>query len=190
MDCSTPGIPVLHYLLEFTQTHVHWISDAFQPSHPLSPPSPPALNVFLASGSFPMSRPFASGGQKIGASASASVLPVYIQFWFPLGLTGLIFFAVQGTLKSLLHHHNSNASILQCSVFFMVQLLHPYMTTRKTITLTVHTFVGIAVSLLLNTLSSFVITFLPKSKCFLISWLQSPSTVILEPKSLSLFPFQ
>ena len=148
----------------------------------------PAFSLSQHQGLFSVSWIFSSGSQSIGASAS--VLPMNIQFWFPLGLTGLIFFAVQGTLKSLLHHHNSNASILQCSVFFMVQLLHPYMTIRKTITLTVHTFVGIAVSLLLNTLSSFVITFLPKSKCFLISWLQSPSTVILEPKSLSLFPFQ
>ena len=134
-----------------------------------------------------MSQLFSSGGQRIGASASAispsSVYSVLISFridWFDL-------FAVQGTLKSLLHHHNSKASILQCSAFFMVQLLHPYMTTGKTITLTVHTFVGIVMSLLLN---SFVITFLPKSKRLLISWLKSPSTVILEPKSLSLFPFQ
>ena len=190
MDCSMPGFAVLHHFLEFAQIHIHWVYVAIPTISSSAVPFSSYLQSFPASVPLPMSWLFASGGQKIGASASASVLPVYIQFWFPLGLTGLIFFAVQGTLKSLLHHHNSNASILQCSVFFMVQLLHPYMTTRKTITLTVHTFVSIAVSLLLNTLSSFVITFLPKSKCFLISWLQSPSTVILEPKSLSLFPFQ
>ena len=98
--------------------------------------------------------------------------------------------AAQGTLKSLLQHHGSKASMLQRSVFFMVQLSHPYMTTRKTITLTIQTFVGKVMPLLFNMLSRFVIAFLPRSKCLLISWLQSPSTVILEPKKiiLSLFP--
>ena len=97
---------------------------------------------------------------------------------------------IQGTLKSLLQHHGSKASILLCSAFFIVQLSHPYMTTGKTIALTRCTFVGIVISLLFNVLSRFVITFIPRSKCLLISWLQSPSAVILEPKkiSLSLFP--
>ena len=90
--------------------------------------------------------------------------------------------AVQGTLKSLLQHHSSKASILQRSAFFTVQLSHPYMTTRKTIALTRQTFVGKVVSLLFNILSRLVITFLTRSKCLLISWLQSPSAVILEPK--------
>ena len=90
--------------------------------------------------------------------------------------------AAQGTLTSLLQHHSSKASILQCSAFFMVQLSHPYMTTGKTIALTRRTFVGKAMSLLLNMLSRLVITFLPRSKRHLISWLQSPSAVILEPK--------
>ena len=90
--------------------------------------------------------------------------------------------AVQGTLKSLLQHHSSKASILWCSAFFIVQLSHPYMTTGKTIALTRQTFVDKVMSLLFHMLSSLVITFLPKSKCILISWLQSPSTVILEPK--------
>ena len=105
--------------------------------------------------------------------------------------------AVQGTLKSLLQHHSSKASILQHSVFFIVQLSHPYMTTGKTIALTRRTFVGKVMSF--NMFSRLVITFLPRSKCLLISWLQSPSAVILEPKkseskedfgaqSLSLFP--
>ena len=89
--------------------------------------------------------------------------------------------AVQGTLKSLLQHHSSKASILHCSAFFIVQLLHAYITTGKTIALTRQTFVGKVMSLLLNMLSRLVITFLPRSKCLLISWLQSPSTVILEP---------
>ena len=90
--------------------------------------------------------------------------------------------AVQGTLKSLLQHHSSKASILRHSAFFIVQLSHPYMTTRKTIALTRRTFVDKIMSLLFNMLSRLVITFLPRSKCLLISWLQSPSAVILEPK--------
>ena len=92
--------------------------------------------------------------------------------------------AVQGTLKSLLQHRSSKASVLWCSAFFIVQLSYPYMTTGKTIALTRRTFVGKVMSLLLNMLSRLVITFLPKSKYLLISWLQSPSAVILEPKKL------
>ena len=92
--------------------------------------------------------------------------------------------AVQGTLKSLLQHHSSKASILQYSAFFIVQLSHPYMTTGKTIALTRQTFVGKIMSLLLNMLSGLVITFLPRSKHLLISWLQSPSAVILEPPKI------
>ena len=94
----------------------------------------------------------------------------------------LDFLAVQGTFESLLQHHSSKASILQCSAFFIVHLSHPYMTTGKTIALTRQTFVGKVMSLLLNMLSRLVITFLPRSKRLLISWLQSPSAVILEPK--------
>ena len=92
--------------------------------------------------------------------------------------------AVQGTLKSLLQHHSSKISILWRSVFFIVQLSHPYMTNRKTIALTRQTFVGKVMSLLFNMMSRFVIAFLPRSKCLLISWLQSPSAVILEPKKI------
>ena len=92
--------------------------------------------------------------------------------------------AVQGTLKSLLQHHSSKASILRRSAFFIVQLLHPYVTTGKTVALTRWTFVGKVMSLLLNRLSRLVITFLPRSKCLLISWLQSPSAVILEPPKI------
>ena len=92
--------------------------------------------------------------------------------------------AVHGTLKSLLQHHSSKASILLCSAFFIVQLSHPYMTTGKTITLTRWTFVGKVMSLLFNMLSSLVIIFLPRSKRLLISWLQSPSSVILEPRKI------
>ena len=99
---------------------------------------------------------------------------------FRIDWLGLL--AVQGTLKSLLQHHSSKASILMCSAFFIVQLSHPYMTTGKTIVLTRQTFVDKVMSLLFNMLSRLVITFLPRSKCLLISWLQSPSAVILEPK--------
>ena len=89
MDCSTPGLPVHHQLPELTQTLVHWVGDGIQPSHPLSSPSPPAFNLFQHQGLF-MSQFFASGGQSTGVSASASVLPVSIQDWFPLGWTGWI----------------------------------------------------------------------------------------------------
>ena len=92
--------------------------------------------------------------------------------------------AVQGTLKSLLQHHSLKAPILQCSAFFIVQLSHPYTTNGKTISLTRQTFVGKVMSLLLNMLSRLVITFLPRNKCLLISWLQSPSAVILEPPKI------
>ena len=102
---------------------------------------------FPVSGSFQMSQFFASGGQSIGVSASASVLPMYIQDWFPLELTGLDLLAVQRTLKSLLQNHSSKASILQCSAFFRVYLSHPYMTTGKTIGLTRKNFVGKVMSL-------------------------------------------
>ena len=90
MDCSKPGFPVLHYLLEFGQTHVNWIGDAIQPPHPLLPTSPFAFNLSQHQGIFPVSQLFESGNQSIGASASASVLPMNIQDWFPLGWTGLI----------------------------------------------------------------------------------------------------
>ena len=135
-----------------------------------------------------MSQLFTAGGQRIGVSASASVLPIsgLISFridWFDL-------LEVQGTLKSLLEHHSSKVIILWHSGFFTVQLSCPYMTTGKTIALTRWTLVGKVMSLLLNMLSRLVIAFLPRNKCLLISWLQSLSAVILEPKkkSLSLFP--
>ena len=178
MDWSMTGLPLYRQLPEFTQTHVHWVSDAIQPFHPVSSPSPPALQSFPASASFQMSQFFASGCQSVGISASASVLPMNIQDWFPVGWTGFLWddlLAVQGTLKSLLQHHSSKASILRHSAFFIVQLSHLYMTTGKTIALTRHTFAGKVMSLLLNMLSRLVITFLPRSKHLLISWHLSPT---------------
>ena len=107
-----------------------------------------------------------------------------IQDRFPLGQTGLISLWSKGLSKSLFQHHSSKASILWCSAFFIVHLSHPYMTTGKTIGLTRRTFVDKVMSLLLNMLSRLVITFLPRSKHLLISWLQTPSAVILEPKKI------
>jgi len=148
--------------------------------HPLLlPPS-----IFPTSRSFPLSQFFASGGQSIGVSASASVLAMSIQDWFPLGLTGWISLQSKG-LSRVFSNTSSKASILQLSAFFIVQLSHPYMTTGKTIALTRRTFVGKVMSLLFNMLSRLVIAFLPRSKCLLISWLQSPSAVILEPKKIA-----
>ena len=142
------------------------------------------LQFFPASGSLPMSQFFTSGGQSIG-SFSFSIRPSnehpgLISFrmdWLDL-------LAVQGTLKSLLQYHSSKASILQHSAFFIVQLSHPYMTTGKTIALTRWAFVGKVMSLFFNMLSRLVIAFLPRSKHLWISWLQSPSAVILEPKNI------
>ena len=182
MDCSTPGFLVHHQFPELAQTHVHQVSDAIQPSHPLSPPSPSAL-------SFPSFRVFYND------SALRIRWPEYRSFSFSISpsneYSGLISFridwldlAVQGTLKSLLEHHNSKASILQCSAFFRVHLSHPYMTTGKTIALTRQTFVSQVMSLLFNMLSRFVTAFLPRNKHLLISWLQSPSSMILEPRKI------
>ena len=126
-----------------------------------------------------MSQLFRSGGQSIGVSASASVLPMNIQDRFPLGWIGCISLQSKG-LSSLLQHHSSKASILQCSSFFIVQLSHPYMTPGKTIALTRWTFVSKGMALLFNMLSRLVITFLLRSKHLLISWLQSPSAGILQ----------
>ena len=139
-------------------------------------------SIFPSIRVFQMSQLFAWGGQSIGVSASASVLPINTQDWLNL-------LVVQGTLKSLLQHHSSKASILQCSAFFIVQLLHPYMTTGKTIALTRQTLVSKVMSLLFNMLSRLVITFLSGSKRLLISWLQSLSAVILEPRKIKSVTF-
>ena len=138
-----------------------------------------SLQSFPESGSFPMSQLFISGGQSIGVSVSVSVLPMNIQDWFPLRLTGLISLQSKGHSR-VFQHHSTKASILQCSAFFIVQLSHPYITTGKTIALTRRTFVCKVTSLCFSMLSRLIIAFLPRSKSLLISWLQSPPTMILE----------
>ena len=140
MDCSMPGFSVLQHLLELAQTHVHWIGDAIQPSHPLSFPSPPVFNLSYIK-IFSNESALCIRWPKNWASASVSVLLKNIHDWFPLGLTGLISLQSKG-LKSLLQYHNSEASILWHSAFFIkAQLSHSYMTTGKTIALTRWTFV-------------------------------------------------
>ena len=179
MNCSTPGFPVHHQLPEFTQTHIHWVGDATQHlilGRPLFLLSsiPPSIRVFSNESTLCMKWPkYWSFSFSIIPSKEHPGLISFRRDWLDL-------LAVQGTLKSLLQHHSSKASILRHSAFFTVQLSHPYMTTAKTIALTRHTFVGKGISLLLNMLSRLVITFLPRSKHLLISWLQLPSAV--EPK--------
>ena len=131
-----------------------------------------------------MSQLFTSGGQGIGVSTSASVLPMNIPRLISFRIDWFDLLAVQGTVKSLLQQHSSKASVLWCSAFFMVQLSHPYTTTEKTIALTLWAFIGKVMSLFFNMLSRFVIVFLPRSKNHLISWLQSPSAVTLEPQEI------
>ena len=187
-----PGLPVHHQLPENTQTHIHCVNDAIQPSHPLPSPSPPALNPSQHQGLFKW-------------VSSSHRWPKYWNFSFSISSSneypGLISFrmdwldllAVQGTLKSLLQHHSSKAPILLLSAFFTVQLSHPHLTTVKTIALTTQTFVNKVVSLNFNMLSRLAVTFLPRSKHLLTSRLLSPSIVILEPRKIksatvSLFP--
>ena len=181
MDCSMPDSPILHCLLEFVQIHVHWVSDAnyIILCHPLLLwPS-----IFPYQGLSNESAPFIKWPKYWSFNFSSSpsneylVLIFFRTDWFNL-------LAVQGTLKSLLQHHSSTASFIQPSTFFIVQLSHPYMTTGKTIALSIWTFVSKVISLLFNTLSRFVIALLPRSKYLLISWLQSPSEVILESQKI------
>ena len=169
MDCSMPGSSVHHYVPEFAQVHVHWVDDAIQPlSHLICP-------LLLMPSIFPSIRVFSNG------LALCIRWPKYWGFSFSISpandYSGLVSFkldwldllAVQGTLKSLLQHHSSKASILWHSASFMVPLSHLYTTTGKAIALTIRTFVGKVMSLLCNTLSRFIIAFLPRSKCRLIS---------------------
>ena len=174
------GFPVHHQLPESTQTHAHRVSDAIQPSHPLSLPSPPAFNLSQHQGFFQW--------VQWVFSTFHIMWPKYSSFSFSISPSnehpGLISFrmdwldllAVQGTPTPQF----KKASILQPSAFFMIQFSHSYMTTWKTIALTRQTHVGKAMSLLFNTLSRLAIDFLLRNKCPLISWLQSPSAVIFE----------
>ena len=183
MNRSTPGLPVHHKYR--SSPRLTSIKSVMPSSHLilccpllLLPPIPPSIRVFSNESTLHMRWP------KYW-SFSFSIIP-------SKEIPGLIFFrndwldllAVQGTLKSLLQHHRSKTSVLRRSTFFTVQLSHAYMTTGKTIALTRRTFVGKVMSLLLNMLSRFVITYLPRSKHLLISWLQSPSVVILEPRKI------
>ena len=184
MDCSTPGLTVLHHHPELAQTHIHWVSDIIQQFHPLSSPSPPTFNLSQHQGVFQwvsslhqMAKVFCSFSFSISPSSEYSGLISFRMDW-------LDFLAVQGTLESLLQHHNSKVSILKYSAFFIVQLSHPYIATGKIIALTRWTFVGKVIPLLFNMLSRLVITFLPRSKHLLISWLKSASAVILEPSKI------
>ena len=165
MDCSLPGFSVHHQLLELAHTHVHRVGDAIQPAHPLRSPSPPAFNL-SASESSPMSQFFESGGQSIGASVSASVLPMNIQGWFPLGLTGLI------SLQSKRFSRVFSSTTIQKHHFFSTQpsLLsnfHIHIWLLEKIALTIRTFISEVMSLFFNILSRFVIAFLPRSKFLL-----------------------
>ena len=163
MNHSMPGLPVHHQLPEFTQIHVHRVSDAIQPSHPLSSPSPPApippsITVFSNVSTLCMRWPkYWSFSFSISPSNEHPGLIPLRMYWLDL-------LALQGTLKSLLHH-SSKASILQRSALFTVQLSHPYMTTGKTIALTTGTFVGKMMALLFNMLFGMVIAFLPRNTC-------------------------
>ena len=183
MDCSTPCFPVYHHLPELAQTHVLWVGDAIQPSHLLSSTSSHTFNLSQHHGLFQWGGylhqwpKYWSFSFSISPSNEYSGLISFRIDWFDL-------LEVQGTLKSLLQHHSSKASIIQCLAFFMVQLSYPYMTTGKTITLTRWTFVGNVMPLLFNRLSRLVIAILLRSKDLLISWLQSTSVVILAPKKI------
>ena len=180
MNCSGPGLPVHHQLrssLKLTSIDSVVPSSHLILCHPLFLllPIPPSIRVFSSESTLRMRWPKCW-------SFSFSIIPSKeIPGLISFRMVWLYLLAVQGTLKSLLQHHSSKASIFWHSAFFTVQLSHPYMTTGKTTALTRRTFFGKVMSLLLNMLSRLVITFLPRSKRLLISWLQSPSAVILWP---------
>ena len=179
-NCSTPGLPVHHQLLELAQTHVHQVSDVIQPSHSLSSPSPPTFNLSQHQGLFQWVSSSHQVAKVLEFQLQPSVLPMNIQQWFPLGWTGLISLQSKGLSRVF-----SNTTI-QKHRFFSAQLSlwsNSHIHTRlleKTIALTRWTFVGKVMALLFNMLSKLVTAFLPRSKCLLISWVQSPA-VILEP---------
>ena len=167
MQCSMPGFPVLHHLSELAQTHVHWIGDAFQPSCLLSSPSPPTFKLSQHQGLFQL----VSSLYQVAKVLELQLQHQSFQWIFRISfrMDWLDLLGVQGTLKSLFQHHNLKSSILRLLAFFMVQLSHLYMTTGKTIALTIWTFVSKAMSLLFNMLSRFVTACIPRSKCLLSS---------------------
>ena len=176
-------LPCPSQFLKLDQTHFHRVSDAIQPPHPLLTLSPPTFNLSQHQGLFQWASSLNQVAKVLSFSFSISPSnehPGLISF----RMNWLDLLAVQGILKSLLQQHSSKASILWCSAFFIAQRSHPYMTTGKTIALTRQTSVDKVMSLLFNMLSKLVITFLPRSKHLLISWLQSPSAVILEPPQI------
>ena len=177
MNCSTPGLPVITN----SQSSLRLTSiESVMPSLLLLPLIPASIRVFSNESTLCMRWPkYWSFSFSISPSKEIPGLISFRMDWLDL-------LALQGTLKSLLQHHSSKASILRRSAFFTVQLSHPYMTTGKTIALTRRTFADKVMSLLLNMLSRLVITFLPRSKCLLISWLHSPSAVILEASKINL----
>ena len=186
MDCSIP-VPVPHHFPDFVQVHVHWISDAVQ-WFSYSVTLFFCLQSFLASGSFPMSCLFISGGQSISASASASVLTMNIQGWFPLGLTGLISLLSKGLSRVF------SRTIVQKHQFFGTQPslwsnshIHTWLLERPYIALIIRIFVNKVMSLLFNTLSRSVVVYLPRSNHFLISWLQSTWIYVFILKWIILF---
>ena len=186
MNCSTPGIPVLHHLPESAQTHVHLVSDTIQQSHPLLSTSPDFSSWY------PLSQHQGLCKWVSSLHQVAKVLELQLQHWALQWIFRVDFRkdwpvwspSVQGTRKSLLQRHSSKTSILWLSAFFMVHLSHPYMTSGKVIALTIWTFIDKVMSWLFNTLSRFIVAFLPRSRGLLISCLQSQSAVILEPEKI------
>ena len=185
MDCNTSGFPVLNHLPDLAQTHVHWVGDAIQPSCPLSSPSPPVLNLSQHQDLF----------QWVSSShQAAKVLELQLQhqsfqwiFRTCFLYDWLVWSYSRQDSQESLQHHNLKTSVLQCSAFFMVQFSHPYMTTRKTIALTLWNFVNKVMSLLFNMLSRFVITFLRSNRFLsLYSFLSVSYFIVLSSKEQAL----
>ena len=187
-DCSTPGFPAHHQLPDLTQTYVHWVGDAISTISSSVVPFSSCLRSFPASRSFQMSQFFASGGQSIGVSASALVLPINIQDWFPLGWLVVSPCSPKDSQESSPTSQLKSISSSAFSFLYSPSLtsIHDY---RKNQGLTRWTFVGKVISWFFNMVLRLVINFLPRSKCLLISWLQSPFAVILEPPKLKSYNY-
>ena len=187
MDCNTPGFPSHHQLPELVQTHVHQVGDAIQPSHPLSSPAPPAFNLSQHQGLFQWISSLHQVAKVFGVSASASVLRMNIQDWFPLGWTGPCCPRDSQESSPTPQFKSINSSVFSFLYTPTLTSRHDHWKNLRTR----WTFVDKVMSMLFNMLSRLLITFLPRSKHLLISWLQSSSAVILEPpkiKSATVFP--